>query len=58
MKKTINKSKICKKHKKGGCAVCAAAILLGGKSKRKSISKTRRKTRKSRKTRRKTNNKK
>lgn len=37
MKITINKK--CKKHKKGGCAVCAAAILLGGKSKRKSLKK-------------------
>jgi hypothetical protein len=39
MNKTINKNKKCKKHKKGGCAVCAAAILLGGKSKRKSLKK-------------------
>jgi len=42
MKKPIKKQKICKTHKKGGCAVCAAgaaAILLGGKSKRKSLKK-------------------
>lgn len=39
MKKTIKNNKKCKKHKKGGCPVCAAAILLGGKSKRKSLKK-------------------
>jgi len=36
MKKTIKNNKMCKKHKKG---VCAAAILLGGKSKRKYLKK-------------------